>query len=370
VSTSVPSGGGGSVAAVTALESLDLELEQAWEELAAATGASPFCRPGWIKPWWTSFGAGRLELATVRRGGRLDALLPLRRRLGSLTSPTNWHTPAFNPVARDAADLRILAQAVFQKRPHWFSLAFLDADSESRPLLREAAREHGFRVLERTLERSPYLAVDRPWHEYESSLSRNVRGDAKRRIRRLEELGSLSLDVNEGNERLDDLLTEGFGVEASGWKGASRSAIASRMETEALYRSVAEWAAHQGWLRLAFLRLDGAAIAFHYSLEHEGNHYFVKGGHDPRYSSLSPGKVLTYWMLSRAFSLGLASYEFLGGDDPWKLRWTSTVRERSLFHAFRPGPVGLAEWMLFNYGRRVARRAAHTRPVAYLRRGR
>ncbi|HKP88939.1 MAG TPA: GNAT family N-acetyltransferase, partial [Thermoleophilaceae bacterium] len=40
-------------------------------------------------------------------------------------------------------------------------------------------------------------------------------------------------------------------------------------------------AAEQGWLRLAFLRLDGRAIAFDMCLEHGGAFYVLKGGFDP-----------------------------------------------------------------------------------------
>jgi CelD/BcsL family acetyltransferase involved in cellulose biosynthesis len=189
-------------------------------------------------------------------------------------------------------------------------------------------------------------------------------------LRRLQELGEITLDVCDGSERLEDLLTEGFRIEASGWKGSSRSAIASHAQTETFYRSVARWAEARGWLRLAFLRLDGIPLAFHYCLEQAGTHYFIKGGHDSGYSKFSPGKVLTHSMLSRAFSLGLSSYEFLGADDPWKLRWTSSSRNRLIFHAFRPAPDGLAEWIVFNYGRRSAIKVAHLEPIAHLRRRR
>ncbi len=353
-----------------AFESLGPEVERDWDELADATGASPFRRPGWIGAWWNAFGEGTLELATVRRDGRLAAVLPLRRHLGALGSPTNWHTPEFGPVASDATSLRRLAHELLALRPRRISLAFLDSGSETATCLREAAAARGFRVLERTLMSSPYLEIDQTWPEYERSLSRNVRGDAKRRLRRLEELGALTTDVRDGSERLEELLTEGFRLEASGWKGSSGSAIASQSRTEIFYRSVARWGAAQGILRIAFLRLDGVAIAFHYCLEHAGAHYFIKGGHDSAYSRYSPGKVLTHAMLSRAFSLGLSSYEFLGGEDPWKLRWTSSVRHRSLIHAFRPAPDGLLEWTVFNHGRRAAKRAAHVRPIAYLRRKR
>jgi CelD/BcsL family acetyltransferase involved in cellulose biosynthesis len=94
----------------------------------------------------------------------------------------------------------------------------------------------------------------------------------------------------------------------------------------------------------------------------------VKLGHDPTYDSFSPGKVLTYEMLRRAFSDGLASYEFLGGEEPWKLLWTGERRQRVLFQAFDRSPAGFAAWALFRYGRPLARSASRRWPLALLRR--
>ena len=53
----------------------------------------------------------------------------------------------------------------------------------------------------------------------------------------------------------------------------------------------------------------------------------------------------------------LASYEFLGADDPYKLQWTSTTRERvrlQFFSRSLPGRVQDAAW---RYGRPLVKRA-------------
>jgi len=331
-------------------------LADEWEELAEHTGVSPFRRPGWIGAWWRAFGRGTLEILAMREEGRLVAVLPLGRRLGELSSTTNWHTPDFAPVVEDARALRALAEELFARTPRRVSLAFVDGGEPTLPECRDAATSRGYRVLTRTLERSPFVRIEGDWEAYQRGLSRNVRGDARRRIRRLNEVGSMSVEVNDGRERLDDLLAAGFRTEAAGWKGARGTAIASQRDTETFYAEIAHWAAARGWLRLAFLRLDGRPVAFHYSLEHDGIHYFIKGGHDPSFDSFSPGKVLTYEMLLRAFSAGLQSYEFLGGDDPWKQMWTNSYRERMLFQAFERSLLSSVEWTAFRYGRPLAQR--------------
>lgn len=350
------------------IHSLVEPLAAEWEELAEQTGASPFRRPGWIGPWWRAFGKGALEILTIRRDGRLVAVLPLGRQFGALSSTTNWHTPDFGPVIEDPPALRALAEELFVRAPRHVSLAFVDGAGATLPECREAAASRGYRVLTRTLERSPFVRIDRDWQAYERGLSRNARGDAKRRIRRLKELGSMSVEVDHGTDRLDDLLAEGFRTEAAGWKGKDGTAIASRPDTEGFYSEIAHWAAARSWLRLIFLRLNGRPIAFHYSLEHDGVHYFIKGGHDASYDSFSPGKILTYEMLFRSFASELRSYELLGGDDPWKRLWATSYRERELFQAFEKSLPGSVEWASFRYGRPLARGLSRRWPLTLLRR--
>ena len=49
------------------------------------------------------------HLFTLRRGGRLSAVLPLRPKHGALVSPTNYHTPEFDIVG-DQASVAMLVE--------------------------------------------------------------------------------------------------------------------------------------------------------------------------------------------------------------------------------------------------------------------
>jgi CelD/BcsL family acetyltransferase involved in cellulose biosynthesis len=109
-------------------------------------------------------------------------------------------------------------------------------------------------------------------------------------------------------------------------------------------------------LRLFFLRLNERPIAFVLGLESDGRLYDVKGGFDPEFARFSPGLLVTHGMIDYAKRQGLLSYEFLGGEDSWKLEWTREVRKRRLFQAFAPGAAGRAEWTLYAHGRPLAKR--------------
>jgi CelD/BcsL family acetyltransferase involved in cellulose biosynthesis len=341
-------------ALVAAVEKID-DAALDWDDLAERTCANPFVRRGWVLPWWRAFGKGRLQLRTVRRAAdaRLAALLPMRAQQGVLGSPTNWHTPSFGILAESDAARDALLKAMFEERRRRVSVAFVGEDEAAR--LRGHAAEHGYKVIARTLQRSPYVEVSGTWESYLGTLDGGLRRDVRRRRRLLGTRGAVSFEVTTG-ERLDERLAEGMAVEASGWKGERKTAIGSMAETLGFYAELARWAAARGWLRLCFLRLDGRAIAFDYALEHDRVHYLLKTGYDREQRELSPGKLLRYEMIARAFELRLRSYEFLGTDDPWKLEWTQTTRSRELVQSFRPGALGALDWSVFEFGRPFAKR--------------
>lgn len=348
-------------ATVSELEALSPE----WDALAERLQAPPFLRPGWIAAWWRAFGRGRLEIRTERRpeDGGLAALLPVTRARGACASPTNWHTPEFGLLAESTVAARRLCAALLAERPRRLSLGFLAPDQAE--LVRAEAVARGQRVIQRTMQSSPYVPVEGDWESYRRRLSKGFRDDLVRTRRRLAERGAVTFEVSETCEH-EELLEEGLAVEASGWKGARGSAIRSSPSDRLFYAEIARWAAARGWLRLAFLRLDGRALAFDLCLELAGVHYLLKTGYDPAFRELGPGRLLREEMLARAFRERLRSYELLGDAEPWKLRWTSATRPRELVQAFRPSPLGFLDWSLFQHGRPLAKRV---RDLALGRRG-
>lgn len=337
-----------------------------WDALADRMGAPPFLRPGWFAAWWRAFGGGELKLLVARRDGRLSGVFPLYRHGSKLQSASNWHTPVFGVLAEDDETRSTLVHELFEHHPRRAALAFLEPQESEQAEWDEAAKAAGYRVLTRTLERSPYVTIEGDWETFLRHRGRSVRSDLPRRLRRLQDEGRVTFELSDGTERLGELLEEGFAVESSGWKGAENSAILSHSETHAFYTEVARWAVERGWLKLMFLRLDGRPIAFQYNLVQNGAWYFIKGGYDPAFARYSPGRLLTRAALEHAFALGLSTYEFLGGDEHYKMQWTSECHERTLVQAFAPSPTGIVDWCTNAFLRPFAKRIGLKPIVLYL----
>jgi CelD/BcsL family acetyltransferase involved in cellulose biosynthesis len=332
-------------------------LSEPWDALADRLSVAPFIRPGWILAWSRAFARGRLRALTATRDGELVGLLPFIENRGVLSAPANWHTPLFGYLAADREVSAALATRFVSMARVRADLSFLDRGDANLAECKVAAERAGRPAVVRAVIHSPFVAVaEMDWQSYRESLDRKARKDVERRRRRLDEQGAVRIDFVDGETGLQRLLDEGFELEGSGWKHERGSAIMSDARTHRFYTEIARWASTRGWLLLAFLRLDDKAIAFDLCLESGGASYVLKGGFDPAFRRFAPGMVLTYEAIHRAFEQGLASYELLGADAPYKLVWTATVRERVRFQAFGRSPIGRANQLAWTHGRSAVRR--------------
>ena len=274
--------------------------------------------------WWRAFGTGSLEIHALRRAGEVVAVAPFVRRGSALASPTNAESPEFGFLSADDAAAEELTRWLLASASR-IAVAKASATDAAIASLVEAAPEAGFDVHRSTQQRSPYLDLSGTWNDFEASISKNFRQTVKRRRRQLEREGTLEIVAYDGTSRLASLLREGFGVEPSEWKAAAGTAIASNPRTELFYSGVAGWATRRGWLRLVFMRLDDKPIAFRLDLQTDDTLFHVKGGFDTAYARFSPGNVLQYWTVEKAFEDRLNRYEFLGADERHKTVWTSTA---------------------------------------------
>jgi CelD/BcsL family acetyltransferase involved in cellulose biosynthesis len=336
------------------------ELAREWDDLADRVSAPPFLRPGWFALWLRAFAPSTPSILVVRRHDRLAGLVPLTRRGRSAASMTNDHTPGFDLLAEDEGAADALARALLSSGASQVTLDYVDGEGAGLSSLRRAAVEAGWRLAVRDWERPPYVAVEGTWDEYALGVDGKLRRDLARRRRRLDELGSVTVEIHDGRDRLGDLLGEGFALEPSGWKAARSTAIVSRPETRDFYAGLARWAVGREALRLSFLRLDGRPLAFQLGLEEGGVYFFVKGGYDPASSRFAPAKLLVSEVLRHAFSIGLQRFEFLGPPEPFKLEWTSTCHDLKRVQAFGRTPVAVAAWATAAYARPTASRVRRT----------
>lgn len=331
-----------------ALELAGPDLVAEWEELARSVGARAWARPGWIVPWAEAFGAGPLRCLTARSGDQLVGLLPLVGRPGRrLRSATNTETPAYGPVTAGPGILaRMLAGRPEECRR--LSLSFVPRSGYDLVPPGPYRGGTGLRSLERVMRRSPYVSTTGDFAEYERTrLTPGRRKNLRRYERRLAEMGRVEFQVCDGSEGLDDLLREGFELEAAGWKGANGTAILSRPAAHRFYRAALRWAAAEGLLRLWFLRVDGRPLAFAMSLREASVVTGLKVAYDEEFRHVAPGLVLLVRRLEHCFGdPGVDRLDFMGESEGYKLEFAHGSEAQMQVELFAGRRATAERWAL------------------------
>jgi CelD/BcsL family acetyltransferase involved in cellulose biosynthesis len=330
-------------------EAAFLAMGPEWDALVERAGIDhPFLRHDWVRTWWECFGSGKdLYVVAVRRGERLVGLAPLMRTrsrmygmpVRRLELMANDHTPRFDLVVADAAEevyVEILDH-LLKQAPSWdvVMLPELSEASQTVGVLERLAKAKELRSSVWAAGSSPKISLAGGFDAFMATLSASRRATLRKRVRRLKQLGSVAIEVVADVAGLPEALQDGMRIEAAAWKGAAGTAIASDERVTRFYFQLAERATQGKALHLVFLRVDGKRIAFAYCLRQGSTLFLLKTGYDPAYAEHSPFNVLMLLTIEAAVQDGIATFDLLGSDDPWKIAWTPLRTQRLWLFLYR-----------------------------------
>jgi CelD/BcsL family acetyltransferase involved in cellulose biosynthesis len=171
---------------------------------------------------------------------------------------------------------------------------------------------------------TPTIALDERWKDPASRFNSGRRSDFRRAARRAGEFGEVSFEIlSPGPEAFDALFDEAIGVEMRSWKREAGTAIVADRAKENCFRHYFRSACEQGSFRIAFMRIDGRAVAMQMALETLGRYWLFKIGFDEEFDRCSPGTLLMLHTIGWAAERELEAYELLGNLEPWIAQfWT------------------------------------------------
>jgi len=320
------------------------ELAPQWDALAERD-PTPFSLHAWYSAWWDGYGGGReLRICTVWDAGELVALLPLSVRGKRLEALANEESCVVRPLARDPGALALLAEAAARDHYELFEVRRLpDGDPGTEALCRAARAAGRLRLVEPDIT-SPIVDTSGTLEEYRATTNVKWHKNLRRLHRKLLREHDAVMRVIEPPADLDAELAEGFAVESSGWKRNAGSAVLSRPETLAYYRSLAHRFAERGELRPSSISVGGRMIAWDLGILRRNRLYSPKSGYLEEFKPLAPGLVLELATIERCIETGIEAHELLGSDEAYKLRFSTSERRHQYFRAYPRRPAPAAHW--------------------------
>ncbi|MFY3744145.1 GNAT family N-acetyltransferase [Anaeromyxobacter sp. Red801] len=359
-------------------------LRPEWSALLEQAGLpTPFLSWEWLAAWRRHFGARRpLRILEARdAAGALAGLLVLSGRpglgarrwqlLGNGVTGADGLDVLARPAEASAVRAAIAAAALDLDGWDALELEDLPCGSPTVAALRAAAAARGVRARVERRFACPGFAVAGTWDAHLRGIRR--RETFGRRVRWLARQPGYRIEVATRPEEAPGAMADFLRLHRLRWAGEGGSYGIPPGAPEAFHLEVAPLLAARGWLRLYRLFVDGEAIAAVYGLEAGRRFLYYQSGYDPRWASRSPGMVLVGRTVEDAYARGLADYDFLRGEEPYKLDWAADRREtcavRLRAPSLRAGTAAAAE-EAWRTARKLARRVAPERVWGALQRAR
>jgi CelD/BcsL family acetyltransferase involved in cellulose biosynthesis len=307
---------------VISTESAFAELSGTWDDLVRAMPRpSPFLLHAWQLEWLRHYrGPSELAVQAVFRDGALVGAFPLvhktRRGLRVARFPGGQQCSLADLLLAPSEDPTTGAALIERaSSEHDFAELFgLGADSR---LARTAAPEQ-LHLFERA--DAPVLELTDDWDAlYAAKVSGKRRGQYRRRLRQLQERGSVEFSLARSRHELELALGDAFRLHALRWEARQDGSGFGTPTGVNFHRAALGVLADQDVVRLMTLRFAGRAIAFTLAFALSGRLYGYRLGFDPSFARHSPGILTLLESIASASQEGIRRVEFLGAADRFKL---------------------------------------------------
>ncbi|MBU4343504.1 MAG: GNAT family N-acetyltransferase [Candidatus Omnitrophica bacterium] len=138
-------------------------------------------------------------------------------------------------------------------------------------------------------------------------------------------------------EKLFSVLTE---IERHSWKAERQSGIFSKEDSWNFQREIFDKFSKNKWLDLSILSLNKRPIAYVYNYLYARRSYNYSIAFDKRYSKLSPGTTLMWWVLRDSLARDILEFDFARGEGSWKRTLTQDFKVHNRVRIFRNGLYG------------------------------
>jgi CelD/BcsL family acetyltransferase involved in cellulose biosynthesis len=315
-------------ARVSILHALEDLPPEAAARFGSDAAASPFHGALWFAVLAEACATPRHRpfLIASQDGGLIAPFAERRDRVGlHLESWTNFYSCDFTPCAGHlsiGAQAARLAAALRAARPRvdTLHLQTMRVEDGTAQELAAALRRHGWWTQIYTQFGNWYERVS--GIDYEAYLARRagrLRATIDRRTRRFLAQGGATLALATTPAELEPAIAAYEDVHRRSWKDA-----------EPFPRFIGTFVrrmAAQGCIRIGVAALDGRPVAAQIWLVWKRRATIAKLAHDEALRDLSPGTVLTAWMIRAALEANdVDEIDFGRGDDAYKRDWLACRR--------------------------------------------
>ena len=327
---------------ITEINSIDefFELQDNWNRvLEKSKDNNVFLTWEFLSTFWNHFGGGKkLRILVTEDKNEIIAIAPLRQSRYNFGRLFGYNV--IEPLGYRGADYTglILTERLtecFQlllnyltEDDDWDFIYLLDLPGTSTiHELLPTESKYTPRIELTSGIVCPFITLPESNDVFMQSLDKNLRKDLERCMRNLEkDYQKVEIKRYEALGSVEEGMDIFFELHQKRWKSKGTKGAFSSQEARDFSVDVANKFADRGWLALYFLTVKDEPIAAQYCHEYGQKMYYCLGGFDIEYSKYSVGNLLTVKIIEDCIKRKLREYDFLKGNESYKLRWTTQYR--------------------------------------------
>ncbi|HUJ27269.1 MAG TPA: GNAT family N-acetyltransferase [Myxococcales bacterium] len=366
---------------VTSVHDLDA-LAPAWSALHHASGAGVFQSWEWQRTWWRHFGEvdrrRRLFVVVLEARGQVCAIAPFfveqvpvfpglgLRRLSFIGSGVTDYLDVLVSRGEEQAVCEEIA-ACLARHSSQYEVIWLRDLADGSPVripLLAALRRNGFEGDAFPSEHCPRLPLQPTWRETLAAFAGKYRRKVIGRMRKLSENFTVELEMSDNESDIVSDVDDFMAMHQHRFVQAGKKGVFAEAVVRAFQREIAASFFRRGWLRLAFLKVDGKRVASICGFAHRGEfaHYLSGMRETSEVARFSPGITLIFLCMEALHLQGIRLYDFLRGTEPYKHEIGATsVPNWSIVVTHRGARLARAKNVVSLLGESLVRRADQER---------
>lgn len=300
--------------------------EERWRALhEQCPSATVFQSWEWLTAWWKTFNPGELWLVTAWRSDRLVGVMAgYVDNENTLKFVGEGHSD-FGQILYENDRVEILAalvEYIFKTADKWRHAQFacvLNGTALASLLERKGAWV------------SAAMPCPRVLFDAKPAQSLLAKSSLKRHAKKLSALGSVRVEHFTSSETILPFMDEFFTQHQERWAITRTPSLFTDAKNKQFYRTLAELARQEGAVIFTRISLNEKSVAMHFGFKSQKQLIWYKPTYDPRLAATGPGEVLIAELLKKCVADELIGLDFTRGDEPFKLRFSSEIREVKTF---------------------------------------
>jgi len=305
-----------------------------WDRLLASSPAnSVFLTSAWLRAWLDTYAVGISVLVPqVWSRGRLVAAAAFQARNGKVEFIGKGRSDYLDILVDSGLDdqdatlaIASMLDAARSATPRFRCFIFQRVPVESGTMARIQRLTPKFHTTRQGQEVAPTMEMSAaPEALRKKSLRRHERG--------LQKLGRVQVETYTRASEILPRLDKFFDQHVRRRAGTAQSSLFLQDASRDFYRQLTRNLDPTGYLRYTEVRLDGRLVAAHFGF-FDGNRFtWYKPAFEPELSEHSPGEVLLKVLIERASAENAAEFDFTIGDEAFKARFATRVRDIAQLH--------------------------------------